>query len=200
MIRYATTVFVRMFTLAVGITLIAAGANAQSAVPSGNELPQFEDYPVTQIFKGTPAAPIIATPQQRRFQTRIREGVSKGRDVWTGSWKDPIKSSGPNFAGRHLVIRWGCGSECLMMAIVDGKTGSVYGPPISGTDSGFFIPMDPLSDREIDFRLGSTLMVLKNGCHEGRKECGVYYFNFKDGNFMLLKRVLVDLTKSEGDR
>ena len=57
-----------------------------------------------------------------------------------------------------------------------------------------------MSDVEIDFRLDSTLMVLRNACHEGRTQCGVYYFNFKEGHFILLRRVLVDLTKSEGVR
>ena len=57
-----------------------------------------------------------------------------------------------------------------------------------------------MSDVEIDFRLDSTLMVLRNACHEGRTQCGAYYFNFKDGHFILLNRVLVDLTKSEGVR
>jgi hypothetical protein len=37
-----------------------------------------------------------------------------------------------NFAGRYVVISWGCGSQCVLMAIVDAKTGIVYDPPLSG--------------------------------------------------------------------
>jgi hypothetical protein len=45
-------------------------------------LPKFEDYSVNEIFDHTPHPPILTTPQQRRFRTRIREGVEKGRGVW----------------------------------------------------------------------------------------------------------------------
>ena len=47
--------------------------------------PRFEDYPVSKIFSGTPATPILSTPETRRYQTRIRNGVSTGADVWIGS-------------------------------------------------------------------------------------------------------------------
>jgi len=92
-----------------------------------------------------------------------------GSDVWAGSWKNPVKSNGPNFAGHYFVIRWGCGSECLMMAIVDARTGKVYDPPFTGAGSELYVPMDPLSDREIDFQRDSSLMVFRNGCKNGAK-------------------------------
>jgi len=37
-----------------------------------------------------------------------------------------------------------------MMAIVDARTGKVYDPPFTGAGSELYVPMDPLSDREID--------------------------------------------------
>ena len=94
------------------------------------ETPRFEDYMVTEMFTGTPAPPILATPEQRMYRTRIRNGVSTGADVWIGSYKNPIKGKGPNFAGHYFVIRWGCGSQCVMMAVVDAATGIVYKPPL----------------------------------------------------------------------
>lgn len=157
--------------------------------------PRFEEYPVAETFKGQSAAPVPITPQQRMYRTRIREGVTDGRGVWTGSWKDPKRRPGPNFAGHYFVIRWGCGSDCLMMAIVDAKTGKVYSPPLSGVGTELYLPMDPMSDREIDFRPNSSLMVLRNACKNARKECGVYYFNWENDRFSLVKRALVDLTK-----
>src|SRR5438105_1150903 len=30
---------------------------------------------------------------------------------------------GPNFAGHYTVVTWGCGTECQMHAILDGRTG-----------------------------------------------------------------------------
>ena len=74
--------------------------------------PKFEDYPVIEVFRGTPAAPILATAEQRMYRTRIRNGVAAG--------------AGPNFAGHYFVISWGCGSNCAMMAMVDARTGEVH--------------------------------------------------------------------------
>jgi hypothetical protein len=120
-----------------------------------------------------------------------------GEGVWSGSWKNPIKASGPNFAGHYFVIRWGCGSNCLMMAILDAKTGKVYDPPLSGAGTELYVNMDMLGDKEIDFNPQSSLMILRNACRIARSECGIYYFNWQNNRFTLLKRVLMDLTKEQ---
>jgi hypothetical protein len=150
--------------------------------------PRFEDYPATEMFTGTPAEPIFSTPEQRHYRTQIRNGVSTGAGVWNGSWRHPIETKGPNFAGRYFVIRWGCGSECVMMATVDAKTGNVYEPPLSRNGS-LDVPLDNLSDMEVDFRPGSSLLVLRNACRDfaKRNSCGVYYFNWIENHFALLK-------------
>ena len=170
-----------------------------TALPQSSDKaePRFEDYPVTEMFEGAPATPVLVTAEQRRYRTRIRNGVMNGEGVWSGSWKNPIKTSGPNFAGRYFVIRWGCGSNCLMMAVVDAKTGKVYNPPLSGSGTELYLNMDMLGDREIDFQAHSSLMVLRNACRIARSECGVYYFNWQNDRFTLLKRVLIDLTKEQ---
>jgi len=69
----------------------------------------------------------------------------------------------PNFAGHYVVIVWGCGAQCVMMAIVDVKTGIVYDPPLSGA--------------------------IRDACRNFRKECGTYYFNWRDNQFRLIKLV-----------
>lgn len=160
-------------------------------------IPRFEDYAVTEMFMGTPAAPIFSTPETRAFRSRIRNGVSTGAGVWNGSWKNPIEGRGPNFAGHYFVIRWGCGSECVTMAIVDAKTGNVYNPPLSFSAS-LQVPLDNLSDMDVDFRPDSSLLVLRNGCRDftNRKTCGEYYCNWKDNRFVLVKFVIVDTIKN----
>ena len=158
--------------------------------------PRFEDYPVTEVFSGMPAAPILTTPEQRRYRTRIRNGVSTGAAEWIGSWKNPIKRNGPNFAGHYFVIRWGCGSQCVMMATVDAETGKVYEPPLADKNS-LWVPLDNLSDMETDLRPDSSLLVLRNACRnfKDRKTCGTYYFNWKDNHFVLVRFVMVDPLK-----
>jgi hypothetical protein len=65
----------------------------------------------------------------------------------------------PNFAGSYFVIRWGCGSQCVMMATVDARTGMIYEPPLAAKGS-LNVPLDNRSDMEIDPRSNSRLLVL----------------------------------------
>ena len=188
----------RLRMLGVLAFLTTSILTAQASGPSNvsEDAPAFRDYLVGEVFKDVAAEPIFSSAQQRRFRTRIRDGVSKGSGVWNGSWKNPIKSSGPNFAGHYYVVRWGCGSDCLMLAIVDAQSGKVYDPPLSAKGEELYLPMDPLSDVEIDFRVDSSLMILRNACKEARRECGVYYFNWQNDHFILLRRILQGPTKA----
>jgi hypothetical protein len=163
------------------------------AQPASASTSRFEDYPVTEMFTGTPAEPILATPETRRYRTRIRNGVSTGSDVWIGTGKNLRKSAGPNFAGSYFVISWGCGSQCGMMATVDAKTGAIYEPPLSRKGS-LYVPLDNLSNMEIDLRPDSSLLILRNACRDfkNRDSCGTYFFNWGDHRFALVKFVMVD--------
>ena len=83
-----------------------------------------------------------------------------------------------------------------MMATVDAKTGIIYEPPLADKGS-LDVPFDNLSDMEIDLRPNSSLLVLRNACRDfkNRDSCGIYYFNWKDNRFMLVKFVMVDPLK-----
>ena len=67
----------------------------------------FDRYPVTDRFEGTPAKP---RPKGRlhSYRTRIREGAALG----------------PNFAGAMTVVTWGCGTGCQGSALVDARSGT----------------------------------------------------------------------------
>ncbi len=84
-----------------------------------------------------------------------------------------------------------------MMAIVDGKTGVIHDPPLSGAGSELYVPLDNLSDMEVDLRPDSSLLILRNACRDfkNRDRCGTYYLNWKDDKFVLVKIVLVDSLK-----
>jgi hypothetical protein len=165
------------------------------SIAQAQQLPKFEDYPVKEIFTGTPAAPILATPQQRLYRTRIREGVAKG----AGVWRDGQEQPGPNFAGHYFVIRWMCGSPCGMTAIVDARTGQIYNPPISEDDGGgqmpFLLPEVILPDvktgapwvADLEYRLNSRLMVVK-AYDQTQQENYVHYFLWTNNRWTLLRR------------
>jgi hypothetical protein len=154
--------------------------------------PRFEDYPGTQVFKGTLAPPNLVTPEENLYRTRIREGVSKGWGVYQNG-KEQLKS-GPNFAGHYIAVEWGCGTGCLMMVFVDAQTGNIYYPPISlghvGTQK-IALPFFGLTSAEFEFRLDSRLIRI-SACPEEtnrlNSSCFTYYFLWDDNRWTLLRR------------
>ena len=81
--------------------------------PASAPLPKFEDFRVNEIFKGTPANPLLETRFARLYRTNIRNAAKEG----------------PNFAGHCTIAEWGCGSNCGQMAVIDEKTGHVFEGP-----------------------------------------------------------------------
>ncbi len=79
-----------------------------------------------------------------------------------------------------------------MMAVVDAQTGKIYNSLLSLVGKELY--MDVLSDREIDFTRDSSPMILRNACQEARSGCGIYYFNWQNNQFTLVKKILIDLT------
>lgn len=63
----------RLVTAAVSTLFVAAAQSTHSSVA-----PRFEDYPVREIFRAAPAAPLLVTKEEQLYRTRIRNGVLKG--------------------------------------------------------------------------------------------------------------------------
>jgi hypothetical protein len=171
-------------------------AQSVGAQPHSTPLPRFENYPVKEVFNESPHPPIIATPEQRRYRTMIRQGVEKGWGVRiNGEWGKEQNRPGPNFAGHYVVIVWGCGAPCLMMVICDARTGAVYNPPLSST-GGIGLPLlvPPRSvggNADFEFRRDSRLMIINATPHAERWDAVSYtlYFLWKDDQWKLLRRV-----------
>jgi len=140
-----------------------------AALGGEQQPPRFEDFPVKEAFKGKPAPPTLIRPLERRYRTVIREGVSKGygvRDQESGR-----ERPGPNFAGRFIVVEWGCGSNCSQYAIVDAASGDIFQPPVLGKRIEYF------DAGYLEFRLNSRLMVSKTNCAMGSYDaCDRDYF------------------------
>ncbi|MDX2151629.1 MAG: hypothetical protein SFV54_12900 [Bryobacteraceae bacterium] len=159
-------------------------------------VPRFEDYPATEIHGAALAAPKIMTPVQRKYRTRIREGVEKGWGVRQDGKEQ--NHPGPNFAGKMVVVQWGCGAPCLMMAVVDGETGEVFLPPLA-VERTFTLPMlcvgnSVSSNPQITFRRDSRLMVVKAtpDCSQMNHHSYAHYFLWQDNHWKLLFREPLD--------
>lgn len=172
--------------------LTALGAAAQERAHP----PRFEDYPVTPTFKGTPAAPVLLTPNQRLYRTRIREGVANGVGVLRDGVEQPDNERpGPSFAGHYIVVAWGCGSLCQMMAVIDAATGRVYNPPLSkdldtqNLYDGRSLP----SPAQVEFRLDSALMIVKANPDPSKVRTNyVHYFLWENNQWKLLRRIPIE--------
>lgn len=135
--------------------------------------PTFAGYPAEGKFSGRPAAAIITSGDVRYFRGQIRQGLAA----------NPV----PNFAGHYRAIIWGCGSQCVMMAIVDLRTGVVHAPPLAPAGS-LAVQLDVTSPMKVEFRPESRLMILRNGCIDfaRRETCAPYRFVWNGARFQRL--------------
>jgi hypothetical protein len=132
--------------------------------------PQFEDYPMREVYRGPVARVRLDSREARMFRTRLQED-SRG---------------GPNFAGRYAVVVWGCGTGCAQMGVVDSKTGRVYFPPVEYMD----IPdTEDAEARSRVFRLDSRLLVITKNHYDGQGTYTAYYYLFDGSRFRLLRKV-----------
>ena len=138
----------------VALVLLTAPAFAQ---------PKFSDYPA-EIYTGKVAKPILDSADKRNYRTRIDE-AAKGR---------------PDFAGHFIIVKWGCGAECLGGAILDAKSGVVEFLPWSVCCSANF-DLEPL-----DYHADSRLLIA-NGMINEEEPDTAHYFEFDGSQFQQLE-------------
>ncbi len=124
----------------------------------GGALPRFDRYPAASVLRGELAAPRLTNAEERRFRTVLRQGVAKGYGVVDGGTEH--ERAGVNFAGSYILVQWGCGSNCMEGALIDGRDGMVLRlPQISGEELAYFeIPTGSADLRTIKFRRDSRLL------------------------------------------
>jgi hypothetical protein len=104
-----------------------------SAQTPAERPPRFEDYPVKDVFKGTPASLVLKIPEEWVLKDVFSDGVTNGWGVFDGVTGKEFQRPGVNFAGHYVLVNFGCGQtdgHCLGAAIVDVHTGRVYRPPV----------------------------------------------------------------------
>jgi hypothetical protein len=89
-----------------------AGSSTGTVGPRQVDQPRFEAYavPDTALRRLQPAPVDFASAAYGgMYRTRLRDGAA----------------AGPNFAGHHTVVLWGCGTGCQVVAVVDARTGQL---------------------------------------------------------------------------
>lgn len=168
-----SALFVRC-TFAAAAAVLAMAAHAQPATP------QFKDYPAEAPYTGANHALVTDDDFAKTFRTRLRNALASGK---------------PDFAGRYIVVRWGCGSGgCNMGAVVDAATGRAT--PFPMVLSGVF-PLKPQFEeeagQELIYRNASRLMVFAGDLGvespNGGKPDTVAFYEFAQGKFNHIKSV-----------
>jgi hypothetical protein len=133
--------------------------------------PKFSDYPVSETFTGKNAR-VVLTQKDRMYQTRLRDA---GRE------------KKPNFAGHYILTIWGCGTSCVMGAIIDAKTGRVHWWDFSVCCWG-----SDVDDKAgpIQVKLNSRLIIFFGARNEKDGDIGSHYYKFEKGKFVHLKSTL----------
>jgi hypothetical protein len=105
---------------------------------------------------------------------------------------------GPNFAGKMIVVQWGCGAPCLMMAMVDAVTGEIYSLPLAIDDS-LALPLLCVGNAVsrnagVEFRQDSRLMVIKGtpDCDKRIHHSYSHYYLWRDNRWSLSYRERLD--------
>ena len=154
-------------TIAVLALVIACGGDTRDLTvppiqrrspPVVFHAPRFEDFPV-DTFVAFPARVVLGSdPSARHFRTVLLAGAAKG----------------PNFAGHFTIVTWGCGTQCLSYAILNARTGRVYGD----TSLDF-------SCHEPEFRRNSALVVQQPATGTGSSCSGArtQYFQWTGESF-----------------
>jgi len=92
------------------LAILSAALCSATLIAQDSTLPRFRDFAVRDTYQAKPVERIHAQP-----------GWAEGFGQSLGA-----SPSGPNFAGQFTLVRWGCGSSCIMYAVVSAKTGRVY--------------------------------------------------------------------------
>jgi hypothetical protein len=151
------------------IAILATGADAFAASKRQGAWPKFSDYPASPAMSAG-KAPLNLSKEDRPFRGQLRRGYVR-----------PV-----NFAGKYVLVTWGCGMECLMGAAIDSEKGTVHWLP--GTVCcwfGFGEEGDP-DLLPFTFRLDSSLIVL-GGVIDEKGVKGNHYYQIVDGNFVHVK-------------
>jgi len=139
---------------------MSGAAVAQPALmpvrPGASSPLRFEDFPASTNAPDRNAAPVL-TGRARTYRTLLRAAASER----------------PNFAGHFIMVTWGCGTECMMGAAINARTGQVTFLPFA--TCCFSLAPEGTEDM-VMFRRDSSLIKLVGFRNEQERSLGTHYY------------------------
>ena len=125
--------------------------------------PSFAQFPVAEHFSAVSMRPKLTSRQDREFKSALVAAARR-----------PV-----NFAGHFILTTIGCGASCLLIAVIDAKTGHISWSP-------FTLCCWPVERTEpVGFRRDSDLIVQFGQINE-TGHGGAHFFRFVHGQFIAL--------------
>ena len=159
-----------MFKLQLRLLIVLLVFLPADLVCSQSKLPRFKDYRVTETYTGR-NAPLVLKRSDRMFRTRLQEAARER----------------PNFAGRYILTTWGCGTSCVMGAVIDARTGRVYWWDFTLCCWGYDIDEN---FRPVEARINSRLIVFSGARHEKEGDVGTHFYKFQNERFRHIRSIL----------
>jgi hypothetical protein len=163
--RYSIAAFCLLLTFCISL-------NAQPKTP----LLRFNSYRVSVEKPRIKKIDFRRNRDAASFRTRLSDGLK----------------AGVNFAGRYMVVTWGCGTGCTNGAIIDTRTGNVLWPEQFFNVSAIY--GDGYADPILEDEKNSRLLII-HGSPGTRIDTaktpppGDYYYLWKNNGFRRLKFV-----------
>lgn len=137
--------------------------------------PNFGDFPLT-VYRGKVASlKLRSHPKARMYRTMLHLSIQDG----------------VNFAGHYIIGTWGCGSNCLTIAIIDAKTGNVFFPSeLLDFGQGFEFK-EGNEENPLQFKPNSNLIIAEGILGfdiDNSSKSGKYYFVWKGNHLRLVRK------------
>jgi hypothetical protein len=144
------------------------------------KIPDIADYKVAAKLGRLHSIDFSSSPDLRNWKTVLSKGYAQG----------------VNFAGRYVIVTWGCGSECTQNAIIDAETGKVFWPAeialLLSTETRFspqgLAKLRVSDDASLHFNKDSSLLIVIGKLGEDAEKAGIYFFRWDGKRLHLISK------------
>ncbi len=144
----------------------------------------FDNYKIIDpIPKSKAQIDYSSNPTAKQMRSRVSSRYSSGA---------------VDFAGYYITIIWGCGTGCILGAMVDVRDGKVYDLPLGEVKAYYFCNSEKDADDRLLYKANSRLFI-SSSCDRSEIENSqnmnkekIYYINIWDESkkeFLFIKKI-----------